>query len=322
MKKNIFYLVIFLQALSVNANPYCGAILNHGIYDEYNSLDQKAEFSLVKSIHCNASESTKDYGGSIGYGGFNLSGSSAKTESRNFCKSTHREYSDNSMYKKFVKTASEAIVAAWKTCVTRNKAGFSHFITPTSDPAQFTYKIIYINDGKPYKVRVNSWAVSEQITCSGKINGEEIDSSGREILCKRNPNKPAIIIVNAGSGTQHLKRVTLPPYTPSPVACEDNDLNRSISLDVVSGTGKGCDKCGRCDYDVVSITPKIFQSSCISSISADSQVISAFDCGGTPGMSDAARVVYREAGKQIILKVRHSCERIVRRTSRDDLTCD
>ena len=205
--------LIALSSLSITqptfAAPECDAILQHGIFDKSNILDQESKFNMVKDTYCSSSSKNSE----LNYADSSVDLGLSHAETEQLCKSNFQQAMQNSNYKSVISTASATIANAWQACIRDNKGGLSHYIQPTADKSQFTYKIIYTPDGDPPDAHITSWDISNGASCKRPpTSGQSINSGGYESQCTRNPNQSVIITVNADRGTKNLKTLELPPY--------------------------------------------------------------------------------------------------------------
>jgi hypothetical protein len=222
--------VISLLSASINSNAQttmCDAILQFGIFDKSDKLDQESKYELTKNAHCRSSARSEQKSGGIGYGQmFSASGQDAKQESENFCGSTFSEVSQNQLYWNAVSKASVTIADAWQGCIQANSGGVSHYIEPSSDSARFTYKIVYTPDGDPAQVTIEEVIISGHKKCDGQplLKGTLVGSGGHLVTCYRDPKNAVVVTVKTvgGTGTRNLRKIELPAYrkvtfSPQPV---------------------------------------------------------------------------------------------------------
>lgn len=211
-------------------NPFCGEILKNGIFDSTNSLDVRANYNLAKTIHCSATNSERSEGGSIGYAGVTAGGQSTVQRSSELCASSFDEYKSNYYLRTSVRTISAAIVNAWSNCMTSNRTGFNHYITPFDDPAVFAYTIRWNNDGEPYTRKLTNLLIRDA-DCEPKIDlNREFNSAGTQTLCTRDPNNAVYILPNGQSGMQNMVPIELSKYE-EPVPMPDSPIIRPTSTD-------------------------------------------------------------------------------------------
>ncbi len=217
-RKSFFVLCSILSAnYAYSQTSVCDAILQHGIFDRSNTLDLKTRYEVVKNAHCQSEAHNSETGMGLGYKDlFNVEGSDARSESRNFCTSSYNEVQENAVFLQAISKASPVIARAWTDCIRSNTSGVSHYIQPTSDPSRFTYKIQYTPDGQPPATKLVTWNISGVTGCQPAVpqQGQRIDSAGYEIQCTRNASRAVLVTANAASGGKNLKSVELPGYTP------------------------------------------------------------------------------------------------------------
>lgn len=217
---------------------FCDAILQYGIFDQYRVLDERSRYELTMSAYCRSSARSRadSLGGSIEQV---ISGNltSSTQEVDQFCSSSFAEVRANHRYSSAVSKVSEVIANSWIRCIRENRGGVSHFISPTSDPARFTYKISFEPDGAPDSVVLDEWTMTGHTNCEGMplAKGVSVNSGGREIQCSRNPASTVVVTVNTvgSTGTKNLRPITLagyregdstgtPPLAPDPYYLVDN----------------------------------------------------------------------------------------------------
>lgn len=259
----VFFLLISLASLSgfAQANPFCGDILEKGIYDVDSRLDSRASYQLAKSIYCASSINENDRssggGGQISYAGFgfgaNSTASSRRKSSQDFCDSNYDEYQSNDLFKRATKNINQGIVSAWSECITNNKSGVSHYITPSLNPEKFTYAITYTPEfnSKLETVKLDSLNIfgatcTENISEDLVLGGPGIAGTIERGLCTRNPSDNVIIVANASSGNRYLEPIELAAHVvdnitiiidgPDPLQRYKNDLE-NVSLAIQSFLG-------------------------------------------------------------------------------------
>jgi hypothetical protein len=206
----------FILTSNLLAQNMCDSILQHGIYDKANILDQKSKYKLVKDIYCKSSDTNfgLDVLSESIDESLNLSLTNKNKE--NFCSSKYEEINNNSSFNSIISKVSATITEAWSECI-KNNYGTSHYIETTTDPSKFTYKILFLSDGEPYETEILSWNISGTNSCKDALPkvGQQIGSSGYLIQCNRNPKETVLISANVKTGGKNIKGVELPAYVVS-----------------------------------------------------------------------------------------------------------
>lgn len=223
----IFLLGVALCAVatvtpSLAQQPFCGAILQHGIRDNENVMIGESRYELAKAIHCSStvsdSQRSSSASGNIGYRAFGATGGAsnadAKKYSATFCSSKYAQAASDSVIGVAVEKINEGIVNAWENCMKDNR-GVSHFISPTPDPDQFVYVARYVPFGPEGTTEVLDFYISNA-TCGSTIApGAHLNASGTRLLCSRNRFDTVVAVINAGTGAGNLIEATLPAMPKS-----------------------------------------------------------------------------------------------------------
>lgn len=236
LRKTANFLVFFFLLVGVAyADNVCDAILKYGIFDKSNTLDQTAKYEMVKNAHCNSSAKDSSTSAGLGYDELFIDVKDSRYESKKFCSSNSNELSSSRYYWNIVSKASPVIANAWKECIGKVEHGTIHYIEPVqSEPAIFTYKILYAATGKPHETKIKTWNMSGVKSCKEELpkKGDLIDSGGYEIQCKRNPEDVVVITANTESGNKYTKRVILPAHRviapPPPKIVQGDTQNMCI----------------------------------------------------------------------------------------------
>lgn len=233
-------------------NPYCNVILQKGIYDRENVLDNRAKFELAKKVHCAESVSESDRSsntsGFIGYEAFSLgfgdSGENWSQRSESFCKSSYDEVKNSYDFYRATERINQGIVNAWSKCID-NFNGASHYVIPSSDPSSFFYWVKYRSDGKPYETKIKNLDIKGADCGKAVKKGKRIGSSA-SVICTRDKTKSALFALTVSSGGFNLRPIDLPPFrdTPPPpppleLSCDEYQKTRISSVACNSKTERG-----------------------------------------------------------------------------------
>ncbi len=152
MNRKVSASILLYMSISTTAmaEQLCDSILQYGIFDKNQKLDEESKFNLYKNTYCKEDSRSTDTSIGLEYKFLNLDASQAKQINEKICKSSYNEFKNDSSYQAISETASKTIVNAWETCIRLNTGGVSHFITPVDDK-NFVYKI-HVYKSLCYKV--------------------------------------------------------------------------------------------------------------------------------------------------------------------------
>lgn len=262
MSKCIIFVTILLFTFNAFSNPYCGEILRYGIHDELSNSSDYADFKKAKRVHCSkevsSSKKDSDTSGDVGFKAFTLDASNYKSSthslSEEFCKMTYNEFSSKGKHRNAVRLINNGILNAWKSCLNSEVNQVVHWITPTSDPKQFTYKIKYIKDCNPHYnptgIKLSKFKITGATCDEALPEGFSITTSGKTLTCTRKSKKDAVIITaDVEKHGDHIRAIELPAYKnkavlikskyPATGLIEDFRLNYQLNIAYVDGLDEG-----------------------------------------------------------------------------------
>lgn len=193
----------------------CDSILQHGIYDQRNTLNNKQKHELVKSSWCRTNE--KERSGGLGFTifkKFGFNGKGKKADVSKYCSSSYNQIKNDTQFSEITKLINADIVRAWSSCIQSNEGQVSHYIKPSHDPRRLIYGIVFkpnSNGTGARQVKLNYWAVSGA-KCPVNFNGKTINHNIFEVTCIRAPEDAVIINARSSDYGHNLRSAQIPAF--------------------------------------------------------------------------------------------------------------
>ena len=242
--------LLFLTIVFITPNSYsttlCDGILQQGIRDSFQVLDDRAQYDLAHHQLCQ--NQILKHGGSTsaeasgqwdvfsqGSGGY--SESDYYEADNSFCRDNLDESYKKRKHRSLVKKVNRGIVAAWESCIAGNRDGFAHYIEPTSDPSQFTYRITFNSDGAPYEESISAWTTTN-VQCKSNdeevttrfINSKKVNPSGIRFLCTREPKTVSVITIDVPRGGRNLRPLEIKNFKSSTMVKSQPQIKNTDSF--------------------------------------------------------------------------------------------
>ena len=202
------FLTLVLSGLFGTAFSQCEAVLQTGVFDTFNVLDERAAYTLVKQV---ARAETATFTPVPGLGEILRTLELSGAFDQPFA--AVRAGGDWAR----VQQASLLINSNWLGCVRVNTSGLSHFVTPV-DETRFVYRLNYTPNGGATSIEVAGLGVAGARCGDTLVPGTRVTRAGVSLSCERTtPDTTAALTLHGVSLGSNIAPIVLRPLASDTV---------------------------------------------------------------------------------------------------------
>ena len=259
---SVLLCALLLVTAAVPAMPQCDSLLQHGIYDVYDSARSTLSVRTYMDWFCDtdlhSNEEAANFGASLSFPfegvpiklGFDSSKSSWNSWYHQVCAQHRSGRFDYTSIREHLEKVNPAVLRAFEACI--NADGL-HIWLERTGTRTFRVASRYVNPGKESLPTITAFVVPRNVKCELKLKGVEISGATYRVPCERSDDEEIAITVNATKNIIGGGGLTLPAiWRPTAAVATDRFpiyVTNAMITSCVTRTGKG-DR-GPCGEDKV-----------------------------------------------------------------------